>query len=199
MSDPRTARAEKAALRSRALAARRGLGRAHRDRAGAAIRRQLAGFAPVQDADTLLGYAAFGDEVDLDGLLRDRLAADAVVALPYVDEDGIAAAAVAGPEGLDGLVAGFRGVREPAPTGRQPLEPSRIDVALVPAVAFDRRGRRLGYGGGHLDRLLATLRPDAVRIAVGYRAQLVDAVPREAHDVVVDFVVHEEEILTVER
>lgn len=196
MSDPRTARAEKAALRSRALAARRGLGRAHRDRAGAAIRRQLAGFAPVQDADTLLGYAAFGDEVDLDGLLRDRLAAGAVVALPYVDEDGIAAAAVAG---LDGLVAGFRGVREPAPAGRQPLEPSRIDVALVPAVAFDRRGRRLGYGGGHLDRLLATLRPDAVRIAVGYTAQLVDAVPRETHDVVVDFVVHEEEILTVER
>jgi 5-formyltetrahydrofolate cyclo-ligase len=54
---------------------------------------------------------------------------------------------------------------------------------LVPGVAFDASGHRLGYGGGYYDRLLPRLRRDAARIAGGYEMQLVDRVPAALHDV----------------
>ena len=67
-----------------------------------------------------------------------------------------------------------------------------VDVVVVPALVLDRRGGRLGYGGGHFDRFLAARRPGGT-LAVGavFAAQLVDAVPTEPHDVPMDVVVTE--------
>jgi 5-formyltetrahydrofolate cyclo-ligase len=66
-----------------------------------------------------------------------------------------------------------------------------IDWVLIPGVAFDMAGRRLGYGGGYYDRLLPTLRNDAARIAGAFEVQLVEYVPAAPHDVSVQEIVTE--------
>ena len=105
--------------------------------------------------------------------------------------------AVAGEPDLAALAArlGADGVRvvqpAPSPTAAAPLAPSEVDVVVVPGVAFTADGQRLGQGGGWYDRFLAGLRDDAVAIGVCFEAQILDAVPTEPHDVVLDVVVTE--------
>ena len=80
-------------------------------------------------------------------------------------------------------------VPQPAPTAPPPADPSTVDVVLVPGVAFTAGGLRLGQGGGWYDRFLAQLRHDAIAIGVCFEPQLVDDLPTEPHDVVLDLVV----------
>ena len=196
MSDERSIRAEKASLRDRVLAGRSALGDSHRARASETIRARVAALECVGTARRIAAYATFGDEVDLDGLIEGLLEAGVEVCLPFVDDDGIGLARV---DSLKDLVQGYRGVREPAPEGRERVDPASLDVALVPGVAFDRRGGRLGYGGGHLDRLLALLGEDVAVVGIAYADQIVDAVPREPHDVTVDTLITEDDTLSVQR
>lgn len=73
--------------------------------------------------------------------------------------------------------------------GFEPVEPDELDAVVVPLVAFDDAGRRLGYGGGNYDRLLPRLRGDAVVVGVGFEEQRVDRVPCEPHDAALPHVV----------
>lgn len=72
---------------------------------------------------------------------------------------------------------------DPAP------DPASVDVVIVPGTAFTVRGDRLGQGGGWYDRFLPGRRPDCVTVGVGFEPQLVDDLPTESHDVVLDEVV----------
>ncbi len=85
-------------------------------------------------------------------------------------------------------------VRERFGTFRPDGAPAEPDMLLVPLLAFDRGGRRLGYGGGYYDRTLAAL-PGRPRIGFGYAAQQVEAVPVEPHDVGLDAIVTECEVI----
>lgn len=73
------------------------------------------------------------------------------------------------------------------PTGEDTVSPDEIELIIVPAVAYDRSGNRLGRGKGFYDRLLAEAR--ATKIGVGYEFQLVDSIPTEPHDVPMDYVI----------
>lgn len=73
------------------------------------------------------------------------------------------------------------------PTGNDTVDVDEIELIVVPAVAYDRRGNRLGRGKGFYDRLLSEAR--ATKIGVGYEFQLVDELPTEPHDVPVDYVI----------
>ena len=75
------------------------------------------------------------------------------------------------------------------PAAAPPDDPERIDVAVVPGVAFTAAGDRLGQGGGWYDRLLATMRCDALAVGVCFEEQLVESLPTEPHDRPVDIVV----------
>ena len=80
------------------------------------------------------------------------------------------------------------GIPEPAPEA-EAVEPGAIDWALVPGIAFDPRGYRIGRGAGYYDRLLPMLRPEAPRYALVLDRQWIDEVPTEPHDQPVDGVV----------
>lgn len=80
-------------------------------------------------------------------------------------------------------------VPDPIATAAFPIDPSLVDVVLVPGVAFTADGRRLGQGGGWFDRFLAARRDDAIAIGVCFGPQVVDDLPTEAHDVLLDLVV----------
>ena len=73
------------------------------------------------------------------------------------------------------------------PTGNDTVDADEIELIVVPAVAYDRRGNRLGRGKGFYDRLLSSAR--ATKIGVGYEFQLVDEIPAEPHDVPMDYVI----------
>jgi 5-formyltetrahydrofolate cyclo-ligase len=95
------------------------------------------------------------------------------------------------------LVDGPRGTREPPPA--LPAVPAgEIDLVLVPGLAFDGDGRRLGRGGGHYDATLAAL-PRATAVGLAYEAQVVPAVPAEPHDARLAAVVTERRTLLPAR
>ena len=96
------------------------------------------------------------------------------------------------------IAPGYRGIPEPRPRCA-PIDFTAIDWVLVPGLAFDTEGRRLGYGGGYYDRLLPLLPPSAPRVAGAFEAQVVATVPTGPHDLVVDCIVTEERVLAFER
>lgn len=91
------------------------------------------------------------------------------------------------------LEEGYQGIQEPAGSDLFPVE--EIEVIVVPGVAFDNKGRRLGRGKGFYDRLLATTK--ATKIGIGYEFQLIEEVPAEKHDVPMDIVISEKTTLYI--
>jgi 5-formyltetrahydrofolate cyclo-ligase len=141
------------------------------------------------------GYLAMQDEMDvLPAILA--LAADGWRGcLPVVVGKGRPLLFRAWSPGA-ALEDGVFGTRHPA-TGAEDVRP---DLLLVPLLAFDRAGYRLGWGGGFYDRTLAELRNSGTpvtAVGVGYAAQEVDAVPRDHYDARLDWVVTEENIIRI--
>ena len=81
------------------------------------------------------------------------------------------------------------------PARLRPVNRSEIEIAIIPAVAVDRQGRRLGHGGGNFDRLLSKL--TCPKVAVVFEFQVMDEIPTEPHDVSIDFIVTENETYPV--
>lgn len=143
----------------------------------------------VAEAGTVLAFWSFGSEVATGPLLA-RLADRGVrVALPRIRDRDLEA--VAYRPGDPTRTASF-GAEEPA--GGDVLSPEELDVVAVPGVAFDRGGRRIGYGGGYYDRLLRRTR--AARIALAYSLQIADGdLPAGGTDVPVAAIVTELETI----
>ena len=168
---------QKNALRGRLLAARESAGDVQA--ASEAVCQRLTRLPELAGIRAVVGYAATAREVSVDPALGRLLAAGVTVCLPWVAGQDLGLGQV---DSLDDLEPGWRGVREPAVSRRRPLRPGALDAALVPGVGFDLAGNRLGYGGGHFDRLLGRLRRGAVVVGVALDEQIVDTLPTEPHD-----------------
>ena len=137
----------------------------------------------LAEAQTILAYYALPDEVDTHALLDELLAAGKTVLLPKVLDDETME--LRRYTGHRSLCEGAFHIMEPA--GAPFTEVSRIDIALIPGLAFDPQGHRLGRGKGYYDRFLATFRGKTIGICFDF--QKVAEVPVDAHDVAVDCVV----------
>jgi len=170
----------KAALREEIYARLKAMPRGHRTVESAQICARLAATELWQNARTVLLFAPMPDEPDIWPLLALALAAGKTLALPRFDRAArnYVTALVQNTE--NDFVAGHFGIREPA--AACPVLPlNRLDLALVPGVAFDLHGGRLGRGKGYYDRLLASV-PGAT-CGVAFDEQIVAAVPVEPHDI----------------
>lgn len=186
----------KLAARTHVLAGRDGMPKAQRDAAAAAITARLTVLPSYQAASTVLLTLAFRSEWDTMPLVRQALTHGKTVALPRVDPAARMLVLHRISDAVHDIEPGYRGIPEPLATC--PLvDPGEIDWVLVPGVAFDREGRRLGYGGGFYDRLLPLIRPGVARIAGAYAMQLADVVPSAPHDARVDAVITEAETCVV--
>ena len=89
------------------------------------------------------------------------------------------------------------GIMEPDPLLCKPLDPSLIDLIIVPGVAFDSMGGRIGYGKGYYDRFLPQLRADVPKLGLAYDFQVLPRVPQDEFDIRMDAIVTEKGILTM--
>ena len=180
----------KAALRRAVLLRRDALPEGERALLGGRIVRAVLDLPTYENAGVVLAYASFGTELQTDGFLRRVLADGKTLLLPRVDRGALGLYEVRDPA-VD-LEPGRWGIREPKPDRCSPVEPGSVEFALVPGVAFDRRGRRLGYGGGFYDRLLAGGLPEGTPLVSGaFEVQILAEVPTDPHDAPVDLVVTE--------
>jgi 5-formyltetrahydrofolate cyclo-ligase len=172
--------AAKAALRARLLARRRGLTPEARTAAGRELRDAVLEMPEMQMAGTVAAYVSVGAEPDTRGLLFALWKRGTYVLLPVLQPDGDLD--WASYEGPDSLAAGPRGLLEPVDTRRGVTAITSADLILVPAVAVDRTGRRLGRGGGSYDRALARVGAAIQSVALLYDGELVEKVPAGPHD-----------------
>jgi 5-formyltetrahydrofolate cyclo-ligase len=136
-------------------------------------------------AAAILFFAPLPDEVDVWPLPEAALAGGKIVTLPRFDPAGAKYAACRVKNLRNEIVSGQFGIREPV-SGCAEIPLSGLDLALVPGVAFDLRGRRLGRGGGFYDRLLEGF--SGVKCGIAFDEQLVDEVPTAWSDVRIDFI-----------
>ena len=171
---------EKAALRRRLLADRARLGPGQRAAAARALRDAILELPQAQMAGTIAVYYSLASEPGTHGLVYALWKRGGYVLLPLLRPD--ADLDWASYEGPDSLRPGPRGLTEPSEPPRGPDAVARADLVLVPALAVDRSGVRLGRGGGSYDRALARVGPGIPTIALLYDGELLDEVPAAAHD-----------------
>ena len=169
---------DKAALRATVLAARRTLSPADLAAAAAAIRSHA--LAALIPPPTVALYASTGTEPGTHPLLAAWHEAGVRILLPALRADlALDWSVYAGP---DSLVPGPRGTLEPAGPRRDPDALGEAGLVPVPGLAADRRGHRLGRGGGSYDRALRLAHPEARIAVVLHAGEIVDAVPVSGHD-----------------
>jgi 5-formyltetrahydrofolate cyclo-ligase len=177
--------AAKRDARQLAEAAREGLDlevcRSH----AAAISRQLLALPELVGARTVLTYAALPAELDPSAAIAELRGRGVRVAYTLIEAPGILGIHLVRSE--TELVPGPLSIRQPSHNAPR-VAHDEIDLVIVPGVAFDETGARLGYGGGYFDRLLPMLRADCARIGIAFDEQLLPEIPSEEHDVRVDVV-----------
>ena len=181
MSDVSDVRLRKAELRAQVLARRSALPADQRSAAGTLIRDAVLAEPQVQMAGTIAAYYSIGAEPGTHGLVFALWKRGSYVLLPVLRPDGDLD--WASYEGPDSMVPGPRGLLEPGEPPRGVDAVARADAVLVPALAVDGAGRRLGRGGGSYDRALARVGPLVPLIALVYDDELVEHVPAESHDI----------------
>lgn len=180
-------------VRRRVLAERDALSLAQRTRLAQAATERFFSLPELSRAKTVLAFWSFGSELSTAPLIAGLHDRGAVVALPRIVDGELEARSY---RPGDPVTPTTFGAFEP--DAGTVLDPTEIDVIAVPAVAFDRDGRRVGYGGGFYDRFLLKTRRDATRAGIAYGMQLLAPgleLPDGHFDLRVDLVITEAETL----
>jgi 5-formyltetrahydrofolate cyclo-ligase len=163
-----------------------------------AIFQQLVALPEYARAQTLMLYLDVRSEVRTRWFVPAAWQEGKRVVVPYCEGGEIELFRL---DHLDELAPGIMEVLEPPPELRgradRKIDPSGLDMIVVPGLAFDRRGGRLGYGMGYYDRLLHQIRNNAKKVAVCFECQLVPEVPLLPHDIRMDMVVTENAVYHV--
>lgn len=182
---------EKRELRRTCRQVRKELGEEARQQASLAICARIAAWSVFQQSSTILVYMPIVGEVDLTPLLGREPRKRWILPRIIPEEAGCM---VFHPYEPGRLVHHPFGMEEPSPD--LPIVPAgEVQLALVPGLAYDRAGRRLGYGGGYFDRFLRGF--TGVSLGVTFRLLLLDRLPCAEHDVTVHWIVTEEGVMEV--
>src|SRR3990172_159641 len=182
----------KASVRAEMRRLRQELASADREERSRRITDRLWALEVFARARRILFYAAGSGEVDTLPLLRRWVEEGRTPILPRVEGEALTPVEL---DGLGNLGPGYQGLLEPIP-GRGRVVPWEVvEVVLVPGLAFDLEGNRLGRGGGPSARPLARLGPKTITIGLAFDFQVVERLPVEARDVPVDLVVTENRMI----
>ena len=181
----------KSHLRAQIRHARKNLESGQVSERSARIAERLLTLDLLLEKDSFMIYSDFDNEVKTDhiySVLRDM---SKTVYLPAVKGDDIRICPV-----TEKMRANRFGILEPVDAGIF-IKPSEIDVFIVPGICFDRSGGRIGFGRGYYDRLFTEARGDSLKVALAYDFQVVADVCPEDHDIKMDYIITEKEIIRI--
>lgn len=181
----------KRSLRNEIFAKRKAQPVGEREEKSRMVVQRLLELKEYKEAKVVAVYLSVNGEVETREIIRYANEAGKETCVPVVGEGGAMCLVLHEPS--DELKGGKRGT--PEPVGKP--ERHHVDMVIVPGVVFDRFGHRIGMGGGYYDRYLKDKK--CVNIGVCFDFQLVEKIPNEAHDVPMDFVVTEREVLRIEK
>jgi len=135
----------------------------------------------VQRAHVIFCYVGFGSEPDTLPFIEAGIQQGKRVGVPSIlsQENGMRAAHL---QHIGDLQPSKYGIPTP-PEGASSIQPDQIDLVIVPGLAFDEKGYRIGYGGGFYDRFLQQVREDCTLLALAYPFQVIPHVPQESFDI----------------
>lgn len=182
---------EKARLRSMLGELLKSLPEDYLERSDRGIEANVLALPQWKQARTVFVYVSVGQEPDTRGLILSALADGKTVAVPRTLGGGVMEARVI--SSLDGLLPGPFGIPEPAASAPL-LMPEAIDLVVVPCVAADRHGYRLGHGGGYYDRFLAQTICTSVCLCRG--RLLKNELPHDALDRPIYIIISEDKVMS---
>ena len=168
---------------------------ANKDELSALICQKVMALPEYAAARTVLFYVDVRSEVRTRHVLPEALAGSKRIAVPFCVEGELVLFAL---KSMDEMAVGMYKILEPRQELRslpeKQVAPRDVDLVLVPGVAFDRRGARMGHGFGYYDKLLENVRPEIPLIALAFECQLFPEIPTQAHDIFMDKIVTEKTI-----
>jgi len=193
---------QKRALRRAMVERRDSLTPSRRAQYSATITMQLLAMAAYQRAKTVMAYMSFGSEFDTSRFMEQVLRDGKNLALPRVDKINHALV-IHQIDNVSDVEVGVFGIREPRADAPL-IDLSEIDFMLIPGLAFDRTGMRMGYGAGFYDQLLVRIAavknaqtPQSTRVSAVFATQIVEAVPCTGHDQRIHFIITENEQIEI--
>ena len=140
------------------------------------------------NAETIMHYISLDIEVDTKEFIKNELLKGKSIVVPFVEEDNIQVSRL---NSFEDLAEGKFGVLEPM---KKEKHDGKIDLVIVPGVAFDEKGSRIGFGKGYYDRFLEKFR-DSLKIGLAFEEQIVDFVPAKEYDHPVDIIITEKRVI----
>lgn len=147
------------------------------------------------NANNVMLYISFGSEVMTRPIIDDLLSRGKRVFIPVTVPATKALIVSELKDYEEDLQVGHFGVMEPKEEALRPVEPNILDLVIVPGVAFDQRGYRIGYGGGYYDRFLPRLPEKTTTVSLAFDMQLIDEVPISQYDIPVQYILTEESFI----
>lgn len=146
-----------------------------------------------KNAKVIFSFVSFKSEVDTHQIIKHALNEKKILCIPKIDskEKGIEIYKI---NSLSELIIGYHKILEP-PANAPRVDSSTIDLILMPGVAFDLHGGRIGYGAGFYDRFLSEMDKKVSKIALAYHFQLLENIPMEQHDVRIDGIITNEDFM----
>lgn len=154
---------------------------------------QLEKFSPYQSSKTIMLYWDYRNEAPTSAILNHALKTQKKVILPVTDEN-FKITAYEFLQKENALLTSKLGIREPNPLVCPQAKTSEIDFVLIPGIAFDKYGNRIGFGKGCYDFFLPKLHPNAIKVGLAYEFQLLERIPSEVTDIPMDFILTEKRI-----
>lgn len=169
-------------LRHKFKEKRRSISKEERERQGQIILKKLQNLDAFKAAQTIAVYLSKEDEVDTHALLTELWNSPKTVLAPRTEGVDVHLQIITQESDLE---PGNFGILEPK-KDRPTVDPTTVDLILVPGVAFTQDGARLGHGKGHYDRLLA--QTPAIKVGLAFTEQIAEVLPQEAHDIPLNFI-----------
>ena len=160
------------------------------------IKEKLLNLTEYKNANILLLFASFRTEVETLEIILETLKKGKIVILPKVDRKH-KKLILYKIDNINELQPGYMGILEPKPAADKKVSKEILDFILVPGVAFDENGGRIGYGGGYYDRLISNIKNRPPLVAVAYEEQIIKKVPLFKHDIKVDKIVTDTRIIEI--
>lgn len=133
------------------------------------------------EANTIMSFMSFGSEINMEDFNKDIIEKKGYVIIPRVNTQTKVMDLYKVTDFKDFVLSNY-GIWEPDPDKYTTITPTELDLILCPGVVFDKKGYRIGYGGGFYDKLLSEINSTCLLYGVGFGLQLVDEVPRESFD-----------------